>query len=181
MKMKYMLLCLLSVAFLFSACNKNSDETDTVWKEANEAAFAKITANSEYTKLESQSKNGFVMYKVLKQGTGTQKPIFSDQVKVYYQGWYKSDWTKGDTYVDSDGNYIANKIVFDKSLVTPATLSLSSVVDGFATALQYMVVGDKWEIYIPWKLGYGSSKTSSGIPGYTTLVFEIELKEIVGN
>jgi FKBP-type peptidyl-prolyl cis-trans isomerase len=41
-----------------------------------------------------------------------------------------------------------------------------------------MQVGDKWEIWIPWMLGYGETGNNS-IPGYTTLVFEIELLEIV--
>jgi len=41
-----------------------------------------------------------------------------------------------------------------------------------------MEVGDKWEVWIPWQLGYGSS-ASGTIPAYTTLVFEIELISIV--
>jgi FKBP-type peptidyl-prolyl cis-trans isomerase FklB len=41
-----------------------------------------------------------------------------------------------------------------------------------------MKVGDIWEIWVPWELGYGSSGSGS-IPGYTTLVFEIELMEIM--
>jgi peptidylprolyl isomerase/FKBP-type peptidyl-prolyl cis-trans isomerase FklB len=55
---------------------------------------------------------------------------------------------------------------------------VNGVVDGFSTALQHMQVGDKWEIWIPWKLGYGESGNNS-IQGYTTLVFEIELVAIV--
>ncbi|MDR1516860.1 MAG: FKBP-type peptidyl-prolyl cis-trans isomerase [Dysgonamonadaceae bacterium] len=184
MKLKHLVFFLFASALLFSACEKDKEEIDTVWKEANEAAFAKTAASSGYTKLESQSKNGSIAYKVLKAGSGTESPLFSDKVKVKYVGWYKRfDWTKGDTYVDeSNGNFITNKIEFDKSLEIPATFSVSNVVDGFSTALQYMVVGDKWEVWIPWKLGYGSSGysgSSQTIEGYTTLVFEVELEEII--
>jgi peptidylprolyl isomerase/FKBP-type peptidyl-prolyl cis-trans isomerase FklB len=43
-----------------------------------------------------------------------------------------------------------------------------------------MQEGDKWEIWIPWNLGYGASENTSGnIPAYTTLVFEIELVGII--
>lgn len=173
-------LLLFAFAVTFTACDKDDDDnTPSEWQLANEAAFAKIAANSEYTKLESQSKNGYIMYKVLNAGTGAKSPIYTDKVKVKYTGWLKYDWTKDDSYVDSNGNYVTNKITFDSSLITPATFNVGGVVDGFATALQQMVVGDKWEIWIPWKLGYGSSSSSSTIPNYTTLVFEIELTEIV--
>jgi len=52
------------------------------------------------------------------------------------------------------------------------------VVDGFSTALQRMQVGDKLEVWMPWKLAYGESGNST-IKGYTTLVFEIELVDIL--
>ncbi|MFA7065782.1 MAG: FKBP-type peptidyl-prolyl cis-trans isomerase, partial [Dysgonamonadaceae bacterium] len=55
---------------------------------------------------------------------------------------------------------------------------VSGVVDGFSTALQHMKEGDKWEVWIPWQLGYGE-RGQSPIPGYTTLVFEIELVEVL--
>ncbi len=41
-----------------------------------------------------------------------------------------------------------------------------------------MKVGDKWEVWMPWKLGYGINGKNP-IPGYTTLVFEIELVEVL--
>ncbi|MDR1743710.1 MAG: FKBP-type peptidyl-prolyl cis-trans isomerase [Dysgonamonadaceae bacterium] len=180
MKLKHLLFVLFAFTALVSACNDDDNEIDTEWKEANEAKFAEIAANSGYKKLESQSNNGYIMYKVLNEGSGDKSPFFSDNVKVKYQGWFKYDWNKADTYIDENENYITNKNVFDKSLVTPASFKVSSLVDGFSTALQYMVVGDKWEIWIPWKLGYGATGYSSGsIAGYTTLVFEIELVEIV--
>jgi len=108
---------------------------------------------------------------------------------VQYTGWYKIDWTKPDTYTDEDGKLIKNKQIFDSTANRgniPSTLKVATsinpydggIIDGFSTALQHMDVGDKWEVWIPWQLGYGSS-ASGTIPAYTTLVFEIELVSIV--
>ena len=179
--MKKQLLLVISILSLFfiSAC----DETETVddrWKIENEAQFALITNNSEYTKLNSLTGNGFVMYKVLETGTGERSPYFTEQVKVRYTGWYKNIWTKPDTFTDEKGNFITNKIVFDttsKNNIT-RTFNVNGVVDGFSTALQHMKEGDKWEVWIPWRLGYGPNGSGS-ILGYSTLVFEIELVDIV--
>lgn len=51
---------------------------------------------------------------------------------------------------------------------------LSDLIEGWMIALQHMVVGDKWELYIPAELGYGRF-SQPGIPGGSTLIFEIEL------
>ena len=54
----------------------------------------------------------------------------------------------------------------------------SSVISGWTVALQHMVEGDKWEVWIPQGLGYGSTAYGS-IPAYSTLIFEIEVVEVV--
>jgi peptidylprolyl isomerase/FKBP-type peptidyl-prolyl cis-trans isomerase FklB len=170
---------MMSAVILFSSC----DETETFddkWKQENETQFAAIAANAAYTKLNSQSGNGFVMYKEIESGEGAT-PYFTDQVKVLYTGWFKREWSKPDTYTDDKGNSIFNKIIFDSTSNRndiPSVFAVNGVVDGFSTALQNMKVGDKWEVWIPWKLGYGESGSGS-IQAYTTLVFEIELVAIV--
>ena len=91
MKKQLLLVISLFSVLLFSAC----DETETVddrWKIENEAQFTAIANNPEYTKLNSQSGNGFVMYKVLETGTGERSPYFTEQVKVRFTGWYKNIW-----------------------------------------------------------------------------------------
>lgn len=179
MKKQLLLVISLFSVLLFSTC----DETETVddrWKIENEAQFTAIANNPEYTKLNSQSGNGFVMYKVLETGTGERSPYFTEQVKVLYTGWYKNIWDNPDTYSDENGNFITNKIVFDTTSKNniARTFNVNGVVDGFSTALQNMKEGDKWEVWIPWKLGYGTN-SSGTIKGYSTLVFEIELVKIV--
>jgi FKBP-type peptidyl-prolyl cis-trans isomerase FklB len=182
MKTKPILILLLLIGTIvipLVSCD-DSDEIDTVWKEANEAIFAEISHNPDYSKIYSQSKMGYILYKELESGYG-EMPIFTDSVKVLYKGWYKKDWTKADTYTDSKGNKIINKIIFDSSPrkgELPARLKVSDLIDGFATALQNMQEGDKWEVWIPWKLGYGET-TYGSIPAYTTLVFEIKLLEVI--
>ena len=57
-----------------------------------------------------------------------------------------------------------------------ATLAirLCDLIEGWIIAMQQMCVGDKWEVYIPAEMGYGKF-SHPGIPGVSTLVFEIEL------
>lgn len=64
---------------------------------------------------------------------------------------------------------------FDSSLggVAPA-FRLKDLIEGWITALQQMHAGDRWEIYIPAEKGYGKY-SQPGIPGGSTLIFEIEL------
>src|SRR5690554_1182004 len=100
MKKQLLLVISLFSVLLFSAC----DETETVddrWKIENETQFNSIAANiPEYTKLNSLTGDGFIMYKVLETGTGDRSPLFTEQVKVRFTGWYKNIWDKPDTFTD---------------------------------------------------------------------------------
>ena len=49
-----------------------------------------------------------------------------------------------------------------------------SSIEGWIIAMQQMHIGDKWELYIPAEMGYGKF-SQPGIPGGSTLIFEIEL------
>lgn len=182
MKRQLSLIMCLCTAFLFFSCD-DEETFDDQWKNANEAQFAKISADSRYTRLNSESAAGYIMYREINSGTGQESPLFTDKVKVLYTGWFKYDWEKGDTYQDEKGQTVTNKIVFDSTENRnniPSTFNVNGVIDGYRTALQNMKVGDKWEIWIPWRLGYGDVKSSgSNIEAYSTLVFEVELVDIV--
>lgn len=159
---KYLFFILTSIV-LATSCDKNETVIDEAWKIENEEAFDKQIFNSEYTKITSQSQNGFILYKVIEKGDGTVSPLFTDSVKVNYKG------------------QLINDKVFDSNWdQKPAEFKVDGLVDGFSTALQHMKVGDVWEVWIPQKLGYGSS-AKSDIPAYSTLIFTIDLKEILGN
>ena len=61
---------------------------------------------------------------------------------------------------------------------TPPAFRLSELIEGWIIAIQQMHIGDKWEVYIPAELGYGKF-SQPGIPGGSTLIFEIELLGVV--
>lgn len=181
MKKQLSLIISFFTVIFFSSCDDNAETFDDQWRLDNEAQFAEIAGNSEYTRINSQSTAGYIMYKEIESGDGDRSPFFNEQVKVLYTGWFKYDWSMPDTYEDNQGNTIINKYIFDSTgnrNDIPSTFNVNGVVDGFSTALQHMQVGDKWEIWIPWNLGYGANG-SNNIPGYTTLVFEVELVSIV--
>lgn len=59
----------------------------------------------------------------------------------------------------------------------PLACRLRDLIQGWIIALPHMHIGDKWEIYIPAEMGYGKF-SQPGIPGGSTLIFEIELLNI---
>ena len=106
--------------------------------------------------------------------TTLECPLYTDSVRLHYRGRLMPSVSYADgKQFDSSwqGNY-------DLSSMVPAKMSVKGNVDGFTTALMNMHVGDRWEIYIPWQLGYGSSSTSSSIPNYSTMRFDITLHSI---
>ena len=56
----------------------------------------------------------------------------------------------------------------------PLACRLCDLIEGWIIAMQQMHIGDKWEVYIPAEMGYGKF-SQPGIPGGSTLIFEIEL------
>lgn len=56
----------------------------------------------------------------------------------------------------------------------PLAARLCDLIEGWIIAMQHMCVADKWEVYIPSDMGYGKF-SQPGIPGGSTLIFEIEL------
>ena len=102
-----------------------------------------------------------LQYQVLREGTGP-KPTANDQVKCHYIG----------SFIDGkefESSYTNNQ---------PATFPVGGVIRGWTEALQLMPVGSKWKLYIPSELGYGDADNGP-IAGGSTLVFEVELLEIV--
>lgn len=117
----------------------------------------------------------YVVARVINQGTGLQTPLFTDSVRVMYSGRLLPSTSYPTGYV-FDKTYAGDTFEPATSAVRGFTLSASTLRDGFSTALQYMHVGDRWEVYIPYALGYGTEDYSSAnIPGYSTLIFDITL------
>eukprot|EP00549_Striatella_unipunctata_P026144 CAMPEP_0118688862 /NCGR_PEP_ID=MMETSP0800-20121206/9154_1 /TAXON_ID=210618 ORGANISM="Striatella unipunctata, Strain CCMP2910" /NCGR_SAMPLE_ID=MMETSP0800 /ASSEMBLY_ACC=CAM_ASM_000638 /LENGTH=176 /DNA_ID=CAMNT_0006586165 /DNA_START=220 /DNA_END=748 /DNA_ORIENTATION=+ len=72
--------------------------------------------------------------------------------------------------------------VFDSSYKRgqPTGFAPNQVIPGWTEAMQLMVEGDKWELYIPSELAYGERGAGSDIPGGATLIFQMEIVEIQG-
>lgn len=102
-----------------------------------------------------------LQYRILKSGNG-KKPKATDRVKVHYTGTL-IDGTKFDSSYDRG---------------TPIEFPLQQVIPGWTEGLQYMDEGSKYMLYIPYNLAYGEQEAGM-IPGGSTLIFEVELLEIL--
>ena len=120
-------------------------------------AFLKENAKRDSVKTTASG----LQYKVITVGTG-DVPTATDRVKVNYEGRL----TDGTVF---DSSYKRNQ---------PATFACNQVIKGWTEALTMMPVGSKWEIYIPQELGY-ADREAGKIPPFSTLIFTVELLEIV--
>jgi FKBP-type peptidyl-prolyl cis-trans isomerase FklB len=103
-----------------------------------------------------------LQYKVIKEGTG-EIPKSTDKVKTHYTGTLIGG-KKFDSSVDRG---------------EPAEFPVTGVIKGWTEALQLMKVGSKWTLYIPSELAYGENGAGPDIGPNATLIFDIELLEIV--
>lgn len=122
-----------------------------------------IQANIDW--LEAKSKEEGVMslpdgifYKVISEGRNDGRhPTPRSVVTVHYTGW------------TIDGK------MFDSSRGgIPVAFRLNELIEGWIVAIQKMCVGDRWEVYLPADMAYGRY-SQPGIPGGSTLIFDIEL------
>ena len=99
-----------------------------------------------------------INYKVLAEGNvQSARPNVRSVVTAHYTG----KTIDGKTFDSSQGG-------------VPLACRLCDLIDGWIIAMQQMHIGDKWEVYIPAEMGYGKF-SQPGIPGGSTLIFEIEL------
>lgn len=202
-KYVWYLCCLFLSVFAFVACDENEATFDKYesWQQRNKVYFEQVAdtarraiaaAKAEYgdqweqycdwrmyqayTKPVATKLTDSICVKVLEAGTGKGCPLYTDTVRVHYRGTLMptKDIINGKDTVVQD--------VFDYSFVPPLDLNLafpklfgvSGTIVGFGTALQYMHCGDRWMIYIPEALGYGSTAQDK-IPAYSTIMFDVTL------
>lgn len=138
----------------FGAKQKEAEETMT---KVGQAYLAKNKLSEGVVELPSG-----LQYRIITEGDGP-KPTEDQQVKCHYHG------------------SLINGTVFDSSVDRgePAVFPVGGVIPGWVEALQLMAVGSKWELFIPSNLAYGAQGAGGQIGPHETLIFEVELLEIV--
>lgn len=139
------------------ARNAESQKASAENKKIGDAFLAENKAKPGVTTTASG-----LQYTVEKEGTGA-KPTATDRVKVHYTGRLL------------DGK------VFDSSVERgqPAEFGVGEVIRGWTEALQLMPVGSKWKLFIPAELAYGDRGAGADIKPGSTLVFDVELLDVV--
>ncbi|HVI60190.1 MAG TPA: FKBP-type peptidyl-prolyl cis-trans isomerase [Luteimonas sp.] len=140
---------------------KKTAEAQAAAKKNASEGEAFLAANAKKPGVKTTASG--LQYQVITEGKGP-KPTAEDMVKVHYKGELL-DGTQFDSSYDRG---------------EPAQFSLQQVAPGWAEGVQLMPVGSKYKLWIPSKLGYGEQGTPGGpIPPNATLVFEVELLDIV--
>lgn len=129
-----------------------------VAKQAGEAFLAENAKKAGVTVTETG-----LQYEVIEASGGSERPAADSNVQVHYHG----------TLVDGT--------VFDSSVERgqPIDFNLSGVIAGWTEGVQLMAKGDRYRFYIPADLAYGDRSPSPAIPAGSTLIFDVELLDIL--
>ena len=180
---------LFSASLVITSCDETAGVVDPYfeWDERNHAYIDSIArvalANPDEWKVIHTYKfspsdtaamdvNDYVYCRVLEEGAGTMSPYYTDSVTTHYRG--KLIPLYNGSTVTFDQSYLGQ---LDPQTAVPTGFGVSSVIEGWTSVLQYMVEGDRWEVYIPSDLGYGKQGSNS-IPGNSTLIFDMQLVKI---
>jgi FKBP-type peptidyl-prolyl cis-trans isomerase FklB len=143
----------------------------SIQNKLKEFMQGKIDMQKQYGKsflLSNKDKQGVkelpegIQYEVIKEGTGPQ-PSPTDTIKAHYKGALLDG-------KEFDSSFKRNQ---------PFTAPLRSLIKGWQIAIPLMKQGSHWRLWIPSDLAYGDRGAGSDIPGGATLMFEVELLEII--
>ena len=191
MKHSIAALLLIFVAMPFLAACSEDDNTeqeyanwqqknDSYWNELYSTTQQRVAAgDNSWRILRTWSKNDgaslkstdYIIAHVEQEGQGTLSPLYTDTVRVHYAGRLIPSPSYAEGY-QFDQSFTGT---LDTRSAMPYKSAASSFVDGFATAVTNMHVGDRWTVYIPYALGYGATGSGTSIPAYSVLIFDISL------
>lgn len=156
------------VAIGFSSCSE-----DTTWRDENLAFIENYISTRDGIYAIGDSINGYpgLYYEVLHDGLGDSIPKIGYKVQISYKMWLYNDTI---TY-DKNHNLLAKEALSESDKYE---FTVGGSPEGWTLALQYMAVGDKWRLYIPYYLGYGSTATTA-VPAYSTLICDIYLRKVI--
>ena len=196
-------LLLLLPLLLLASCKDSEEASDKHynWKERNAQWFAEVydaaqaeiaSAKAQYgnewgehcnwrvykTLLKSQDVQGpstdYIVCKINERGDGDWSPAYTDSVRLHYRGWIMDE-----NYPASKDNRTVFRQTyfgdFDAKTAAPMAMPVTATVEGFMTAIQYMVKGDDWDVYIPEQLAYGEA-ASDAVPAYSTLLYRLRIE-----
>lgn len=190
---------LLSV-WTMASCGEEDNEIEEFpnWQAANDAYFNRLSdsvkallaadpSRTDWKRIKSWSKSDgtegqnsdyIIVHVLAEENPGaTESPLYTDTASVSYAGYlipsvsYPSGYKFGYTY---EGEY--NKETCVSVSYAVGSSSGTDPIDGFSTALQHMHRGDRWMVYIPYKLGYDNVEYG-GIPAYSTLIYDLILTD----
>jgi FKBP-type peptidyl-prolyl cis-trans isomerase len=154
--------------FIYAFINEREIAKKMKLEEQNKVTYKNLIAQGDSFLQKNKERSGVIVtasglqYEVVKMGTGP-KPTETSTVKVHYTGTL-IDGTKFDSSYDRK---------------EPVQFPVNGVIKGWTEALQLMPAGSKFKFFIPENLGYGASGNGEVIKPYSTLIFDVELIEIV--
>lgn len=185
---------MLLTGFFLSCDETNEAGKYDYWQERNETFVdslqrvydAKTDPDLHYV-IDQRDKSQRIFYKKIKSVDEGQPPYLTSEVRLFYRGMFIDETV----FFTNPGEKFYTRLygqldVFDSNFKgddpsefdTPATFRVSGVITGWIEVLQWMKPGERWEVYIPWRSAYGASGLTA-IPGYSTLIFDMELLEVV--
>lgn len=193
---KYILLSLLftQCLLLFTSC----DETEEVnkyadWRNRNEAFIDSLKSvydaktDPELIQIIPYAEKNYPIYaKKLKTVTSGETPLYTDSVTAYYRGMLINEAVFGAATTPRYYTKLYQSLdVFEKNFEgaeptvfeSPTKFAINTQIAGWTEILQRMKVGERWEIYVPWQQGYGSTGKVYA-PGYSALIYDINLVSI---
>jgi len=161
----------LSVAIILVISIAHEETNKTYAKE-----IATTSSNYEHSKIflrqnaEKPNVNTLpsgLQYKIIRTGLGQYHPTYDSPTEIHYEG----------TLIDGVTIF---ESTYKKTSKKPSLFQPRMLIKGFEEAMQLMVEGDKWELYIAPDLAYGDKATGKYIKPGDALIYTVEMLEIKG-